>query len=327
MCLVIISKIMYNIEQINLSDLGNRTEHYDVFLCSSSFEERCLAIAKNISRDNVSRVLICHYYGPNHKSTENFNYLSELFGEKSHEIILQKKEPLSNYDELLSAIVESKCKSVLFDISTFTRETLMIALMLLKQDRFSDVKLTLCYTPAVRYSAQNEDKDNCWLSRGVQEIRSVVGYPGFSSSLKKTMMIVLVGLEVERAKILIENYEPDKLLLGLAPENKSWNQKLAEANRNCLDELAQNVGDYGIFNFSCIDVNLTIDILDQIIKDNQRLYNIVISAMNNKLSTLAVAEVALAHPEVQICYASTNQYNTDGYSYAEDKVYLLTLKA
>ena len=38
----------------------------------------------------------------------------------------------------------------------------------------------------------------------------------------------------------------------------------------------------------------------------------------------AVAEVALAIPEVQICYASTNQYNTDGYSFAEDKVYLLT---
>ena len=196
--------------------------------------------------------------------------------------------------------------------------------MLFKQDRFSDVKLQLCYTPAVRYSAQNEDKEKCWLSRGVQEIRSVVGYPGFSSSLKKTMMIVLVGLEVERAKILIENYEPDKLLLGFAPEDDSWNKKLAEANQDCFNELAQNVGDYGTFNFSCVDVNQTINILDQIITENQRFYNIVVSAMNNKLSTIAVAEVALAHPEVQICYASTNQYNTDGYSLAEDKIYLMS---
>lgn len=314
---------MYKIEQLKLSDLKDRTEKYDVFLCSSSFEERCLAVARNINRDTVSKALICHYYGNNHKSDENFARLTDLFADKCKEIKLLKSEPLSNYDELFSALVESECKSVLFDISTFTRETLLIALMLFRQNVFSTIKLQLCYTPALRYSAQNDDQTKSWLSKGVNGIRSVVGYPGFSSSLKKTMMIVLVGLEVERAKLLIENYEPDKLLLGFAPEDESLNKKLAEANRGCFNELAQNVGDYGTFNFSCIDVNQTVDVLNQIIDENQKAYNIVISAMNNKLSTIAVAEVSLAHPEVQVCYASTNQYNTDGYSDAEDKVYLI----
>lgn len=316
----------YEIEQVSLTEIRRRADHYDVFLCSSSFEERCLTIAKNINRNNISKVLICHYYGPTQKSDEKYACLLELFGDKSQEVKLQKKEPLANYDEILTAIIESQCRTVLFDISTFTRETLLITLMMFRQERFSNVKLQLCYTPAVSYSAQNKDKEKCWMSRGVQGIRSVVGYPGFYSSLKKTMMIVLVGFEVERAKILIENYEPDKLLLGFAPENDSWNKKLAEANHSCLEELAQNVVDYGTFNFSCIDVNQTISILNKIIIDNQKLYNIVISAMNNKLSTLAVAEVALAHPEVQVCYASTNQYNTDGYSNAEDKVYIVCPK-
>lgn len=314
---------MYKIEQLRLSDLKDRTEKYDVFLCSSSFEERCMAVANNINRDTISKALICHYYGTNHKSNENFARLTDMFADKCKEIKLLKSEPLSNYDELFSALVESECKSVLFDISTFTRETLLIALMLFRQNAFSAINLQLCYTPAVRYSAQNDDQTKSWLSKGVNGIRSVIGYPGFSSSLKKTMMIVLVGLEVERAKILIENYEPDKLLLGFAPEDESLNKKLAEANRGCFDELAQNVGDYGTFNFSCIDINQTVDVLNQIIDENQEAYNIVISAMNNKLSTIAVAEVSLAHPEVQVCYASTNQYNTDGYSDAEDKVYLI----
>jgi hypothetical protein len=315
---------MYKIEQLKLSDLKNRTEKYDVFLCSSSFEERCMSVAKSINRDSMSRVLICHYYGTNHKSNENFASLSKMFADNYKEIKLQKSEPLSNYDALFSALVETKCESVLFDISTFTRETLLIALMLFKQNSFSSVKLQLCYTPAVRYSAQDDDQSKCWLSKGVQEIRSVIGYPGFFSSLKKTMMIVLVGLEAERAKILIENYEPDKLLLGFAPEDKSLNKKIAKANRSCFEELSQNVGDYGTFNFSCIDVNQTVDTLNQIVEKNQNTYNIVISAMNNKLSIIAVSEVALTHPEVQICYASTNQYNTDGYSYTEDKVYLIS---
>ncbi len=314
---------MYKIEQQKLSDLKSRTEKYDVFLCSSSFEERCMAVAKSINRDSISKALICHYYGTNHKSNENFAGLTGMFADKCKEIKLLKSEPLSNYDELLSALVESKCESVLFDISTFTRETLLIALMLFRQNIFSSIKLQLCYTPAVRYSAQDDDQTKRWLSKGVHEIRSVVGYPGFSSSLKKTLMIVLVGLEVERAKILIENYEPDKLLLGFAPEDESLNKKLAEANRGCFNELAQNVGDYGTFNFSCVDVNQTVNVLSQIIEENQETYNIVISAMNNKLSTIAVAEVSLAHPEVQVCYASTNQYNTEGYSCAEDKIYLI----
>lgn len=315
---------MYKIEQQKLSDLKNRTEKYDVFLCSSSFEERCMAVAKNINRDTISKALICHYYGTNHKSNENFAGLTRMFADKCKEIKLLKSEPLSNYDEILTALVESKCKSVLFDISTFTRETLLIALMLFRQNVFSSIKLQLCYTPAVRYSAQDNDQTKRWLSKGVHEIRSVVGYPGFSSSLKKTMMIVLVGLEVERAKILIENYEPDKLLLGFAPEDESLNKKLAEANRGCFNELAQNVGNYGTFNFSCIDVNQTVDVLSQIIEENQETHNIVISALNNKLSTIAVAEVSLAHPEVQVCYASTNQYNTEGYSCAEDNIYLIS---
>lgn len=314
---------MYKIEQLKLSDLKERTEKYDVFLCSSSFEERCMAVARNINRNTVSKALICHYYGNNHKSNENFARLTDMFADKCKEIKLLKSEPLSNYDELFSALLESECESVLFDISTFTRETLLIALMLFKQNAFSAIKLQLCYTPAARYSAQNEDQTKSWLSKGVNGIRSVIGYPGFSSSLKKTLMIVLVGLEVERAKILIENYEPDKLLLGFAPEDESLNKKLAEANRGCFNELAQNVGDYGTFNFSCIDINQTVDVLNQIISKNQDAYNIVISAMNNKLSTIAVAEVSLAHPEVQVCYASTNQYNTEGYSDTEDKVYLI----
>lgn len=314
---------MYKIEQLRLSDLKDRTEKYDVFLCSSSFEERCMAVANNINRDTISKALICHYYGTNHKSNENFARLTDMFADKCKEIKLLKSEPLSNYDELFSALVESECKSVLFDISTFTRESLLIALMLFRQSAFSAIKLQLCYTPAIRYSAQNDDQAKSWLSKGVNGIRSVIGYPGFSSSLKKTMMIVLVGLEVERAKILIENYEPDKLLLGFAPEDESLNKRLAEANRGCFDELAQNVGDYGTFNFSCIDINQTVDVLNRIIDENQEAYNIVISAMNNKLSTIAVAEVSLAHPEVQVCYASTNQYNTEGYSDAEDKVYLI----
>ena len=47
--------------------------------------------------------------------------------------------------------------------------------------------------------------------------------------------------------------------------------------------------------------------------------------MNNKLSTLSIAAIAQKYPEVQICYALANQYNTESYSYPEDFIYVLSL--
>jgi hypothetical protein len=45
--------------------------------------------------------------------------------------------------------------------------------------------------------------------------------------------------------------------------------------------------------------------------------------MCNKISTLAAAAVTYKHPEVQICYASTNLYNTIAYSTPTNNIYII----
>ena len=265
--------------------------------------------------------LVCRYSGYLELTESNYKTMHELTTDKAKDISLDKDSPLSIYDTLYDALQEYRPKSILLDITTFTRETILIILMLLRQDAFKDIDVTLSYVPADRYSECNNDKD-IWLSKGVNGIRTILGYAGVNTSLKKTLLIVLVGFEKERAEILINSFEADKLYLGCVPPEESHNKALSEINKANFDRLTNLVGECNTFEFSCRYLDRTYSVLKEIIESNKEEYNIIISPMNNKLSTLAVANVAFDYPEVQVCYASTNQYNTEAYSSAADKVIL-----
>lgn len=309
-----------------LRDFSSSVEHYDMFICCSSFEERCLALASSISLDTIGTALVCQYVEPAQLSLKNHKKLMDLMGDKATEVSFDKDSPLAIYDTFYDVIQKRNPKSILLDISTFTRETILIALMLFRQDAFSEINVTLGYVPADRYSWANKDGINeTWLSKGVSEIRTVLGYAGSYSSLKKTLLVVLVGFEMERANILISNFEADKLYLGSVPPEESYNEELSNINKDNFKRLVSLVGTCNTFEFSCRNLEQTHNVLKQIVEENRDNYNIIISPMNNKLSTLAVATVAFDYPEVQICYASTNQYNTEAYSSPTNKVVLFDL--
>lgn len=315
---------MVKIEKINLSDLKKTENQYDLFLCSSSFEDRCLIVASYIHQKQFSSVLICHFSENYSKSEDNLKKLQGLFHLESEIIPLSKSKPLANYDALFDVFSQKSSKNVLFDISTFTRENLLIILQLFRQKPFKDINLTLCYNPSDKYSNFIKGGyENVWLSKGVQNIRSIVGYSGDFSPIKELMLIVLVGFEAERAQILINNFEPDKLYIGKASIINSQNADLAATNQYNFDKLIAFNSNSIDFNFSCVDIDITKRELATIIKANMDRYNIVVSPMNNKLSTLAVASMAFQFPEVQICYAVTNQYNVEAYSSPMNFVYMV----
>ena len=314
-------------EQIELKELKNTTNHYDLLVCSASFEERCLALASSLSSSAYERALIFRYRDPAELSEANNKKLVEVLGKKGEEVLIDKDSPLEIYDTLHDAILRNNAQTILFDISTFTRETILIALMLFRQEPFMDVNVTLGYVPADRYSrTANDDSTEIWLSRGVNEIRTILGYSGSFSSLKKTMLVVLVGFEKERANILINSFEADKLYLGHVPPTESYSEELSEINHTNFERLVCLSSGCSTFEFSCKDIQLTYDKLKELIDANREQYNIIISPLNNKLSTLAVATVAFEYPEVQVCYASTNQYNTEAYSSPADEAFFFDFK-
>ncbi len=311
-------------ETRTLEEFHSCDRHYDLLICSASFENRCLAVASSIDLSMIDKALVCRYSGYAELSEDNNTKLHEILTEKANGISFDKDAPLSIYDTLYDAIFECHPKSVIIDISTFTRETILIILMLFRQEVFKEIEVTLCYVPADRYSDCNggNNINDIWLSKGVNEIRTVLGYAGSFTSLKKTLLIVLVGFEKERAEILINSFEADKLYLGCVPPKESHNEELSFINKANFERLVRIVGECNVFEFSCRYLQQTHDKLTNIIEKNKDDYNIIISPMNNKLSTLAVANVAFEYPDVQVCYASTNQYNTEAYSSLANKVIL-----
>ena len=287
-------------ETKTLNEFRSCVRHYDLFICSASFEDRCLAVASSIDLRMIETAVVCRYSGYAELSEDNNTKLLETLAEKAKGISFDKDAPLSIYDTLYDAISECHPKSVIIDISTFTRETILIILMLYGENNTNDI----------------------WLSKGVNAIRTILGYAGSYTSLKKTLLIVLVGFEKERAEFLINIFEADKLYLGCVPPKESHNEELSRINKANFDRLVSLVGECNVFEFSCRYLQQTHDSLREIIEANKEDYNIIISPMNNKLSTLAVANVAFEYPDVQVCYASTNQYNTEAYSSPADKVIL-----
>lgn len=310
-------------ETKTLNEFQGSCRHYDMLICCASFEDRCLAVASSVNLSMVDKALVCRYSGYSELSESNFNKLHKVLSDKVKDIAIDKDAPLLIYDTLFDEISRYHPKSVIIDISTFTRETILIILMLFKQDIFKDISVTIGYVPADRYSDSPKDGTNdIWLSKGVNGVRSVLGYAGSFTSLKKTLLVVLVGFEKERAEFLINSFEADKLYLGCVPPQESQNEELSTINKMNFDRLVSVVGGCCVFEFSCRYLQQTYDVLKKIIDENKDDYNIIISPMNNKLSTLAVANVAFEYPDVQVCYASTNQYNTGAYSSPSQKVIL-----
>ena len=313
-------------KKINLSDINESLLGFDLFICDSSFESRCLEVANKINAEQFKKIIICHFEDNYVVANNNLEKLKNIF-KNSSILILSKNDPLLNYDEIYDEIIECDLKNVLFDISTFTRETFLIILQLFRQTPFQDKNLTLCYNPSDKYSSVSGEKlSDLWLSKGVQNIRSVLGYSGDFSPIKDLMLIVLIGFEEERAQIIIDNFDPDLLYIGKAPRADSGNGDLGEINQYNFDKIIEKNPYVCKFEFSCIEIVPTVKTLCEIIEKNRDKYNIVISPLNNKLSTLAVASTVFKYPEVQICYASTNLYNIEAYSSPSDFIYLIDAK-
>lgn len=315
---------MSTLKKIEKVEFLTRLENeFDLFICSSSFDSRCISIPNIVKKKSFANIRVCHFENNYECADIKHKEIIEILQTASSNletILLKKHDPLYNYDLLDSTFSEIKfCKTphILIDISTFTREILLIFIRFLTHNFNRNISVTFCYSPSANYPE--------WLSKGVKEIRSILGYSGDYSPLKRDFLIILVGFECERSQVVIDNYEPTKLFIGKADLSNSISEELGKINdkhfRNLLyrNSLAEE------FEFSCIDIEKTKNIISEIAQQYQNEYNIIVAPMSNKISTLGVAYAALENQNIQICYASTNQYNIDEKHSETDYVYCFNL--
>jgi len=306
--------------KILLTDLRGRVHPADVFVCSASFESRSQSVPEQLEGVAFTRVLICANENFPHVIKQGAKQLQHRFGSIARLVSLNTNDPLRTADRLQEAIddaLRSNLNRFLVDITTFTHESLLILLRIFQLRGVDSIEFL--YTTAKAYSIGDPDVQK-WLTKGIGEVRSVLGYPGRAVPSHKLHLIIMVGFEADRAERLLQEYEPSKVSLGLGAPDSSISPDHYKANKLFHQRLIQKYANVLEFTFSCFDPEAARDALRA---QALRLpkHNVLIAALNTKISTLGAALLALEDDSIQLCYATAHQYNEARYSTPGDHCY------
>jgi hypothetical protein len=298
----------------------------DIFICSASFESRCRSVSDFVEPPIVQHVLVCVNENFPDIVSSNGEYLLSRYAGKSAMVLLSTENPLQTADSLQEAVgatLDEPPQTYLVDITTFTHEALLILLKVLQLRLKMADSVTFVYATAAEYSVGDKDEDK-WLSKGIGEVRSVLGYPGRILPTRKSHLVIMAGFESERADRLIEEYEPNRISLGLGDPTSSISPDHYSVNRAIHAKIRAKYTDVMNFTFSCLDPIVTKSAVKahiQLLPD----HNVLIAPMNTKISTIGVALLAFEDNSVQLCYATAHQYNERNYSRPGDDCYLFSV--
>lgn len=312
-----------NSKKVPLNEINNELPKKFSYIGFASFEKRCLSLCKAIEKSRMKKVYILKNSDATANELCQARYAEiekECHDISSIPVSLEKPAiTTSNIVELIKQIQSDNEKRLVVDISTFTHEILAILIFVLFHFKEAFDELVFLYNGAVSYEP--------WLSKGCKEVRNVIGYPGRFRQNKRQHLIILTGFEHERATRLVEMLEPDKLSLGYGvdPTELTHSDTMSEKKKEFNSWIANIQGmDCITFDFSCTQIQKTINVLVKLIKE-YRDYNNIIVPLNTKLSTIATALVGIMNDEVQICYPIPEVYNP-AYSEPSENVTLIDMK-
>lgn len=304
--------------KVKLSKLNSTLQsEYDVFMCCSSFEARCLSVPQKIRKKNFKKVLIFKNKHGSDSIQEHAVKLESFFPLTAKVLDMNFEDPLSIADTISSEIGKgfaSKKISVLLDISTFTHEALMICLRILSLKK-NIASITCTYVNASDY-CPDLPTDKKWLSRGCKNLHSVLGYSGMLFPSQRDRLIVIVGYEYHRAADIISLFEPNALTLVYGSPRNSTTEKNKDANKlyaKLVQDMSFEYSDVECEVIPCDDPDQTAKKLEQIYESHPD-ENLIVIPMNNKLSTVGVVKSLLNNQAVQACYAPAVVYNEENYS-------------
>jgi hypothetical protein len=290
-----------------------------------SFEARSIAIANAFDGECWRSTTVFASKQRSDRARANLDALKVHLGGKLVPVELDTAAPLAVASELTGAVggfVERVgADAAVVDVTSFRREELLMLLAILKSklsDRNRRERWNLAYVGALNMGD--------WLSGKVTSVRSVLGFPGDIRPSRSTRLVVLLGFEVNRARSIIEAYEPKQVVLGMGYKAESINETLYVRNKKLFCDIRQEFQDSveTTFEFSARDPLKVQSELDKVIGSTDDS-NVVIAPLHTKLSTVGAGLYAVNHPNVQVCYAPVEEYNEDAYSAPGPDVFLVPL--
>ena len=317
-------------EKVKLRNINSTLEDvYDIFICSASFEERCLSIPRKIYRKKFKKIILFENRNGSDLLKANAQMIRELFPRNRKDIAVDFSEIntiVNAFSKELSIEKKRSKHTVLVDVTTFTHEELLICMKILLSSK--KIKNVICvYNNAAEYCAGVEIGKK-WLSQGAKLVHPVLGYPGMIFPTKKTHLIIIAGYEYSRAFSVIADVEPTSISLVYGSSISSLTEKDKEANaffKNVVSEMAFEYNNIEELEIPCNDPDAIANGLKQIYEQHRHM-NILVVPMNSKMSTLGVIKSLEGEESPQVCYAPALLYNELNYSCPGQDCYIYKFK-
>jgi hypothetical protein len=152
-----------------------------------------------------------------------------------------------------------------------------------------------------------------------------LGYPGDLTPGRPLHLIFLPGVEFDRAMRLCEEFEPNHVSIGIGAGDRDFDRTIRERTEQVGNKIKQFNASCSTFTFSTVDVIETAAVVTDVVMKKAG-FNCVIAAMSNKISTIGVALVGIAHQDIQMAYAEPVKYNVAHYSTPGDEIIFFRLR-
>ena len=279
-------------------------------VAAASFEERSLVTTRSFLEEAMCEptdVWLANVMEDNIQHQKNLVAFSKL-------VDLERVEPLNRFDSkelwkwTWKTIQAAPGGDIVVDITCFPRELLgmiLFAISLMRK-KFGKVLIEYVAAPKHGYATQNLELEESarWLSQGVHDIRSIIGFPGKFSGEKAGHLIALAGHEKGRLVEIVEYVEPRKLSIGCGEVGSSTTAGADEYSWEVVKELRTRVPEpkmetLGFRSDSVCDVY---DSLHRV-RLNFGIENVSLTVMSNKLSFVGAILFALNERRVRVVYA------------------------
>jgi hypothetical protein len=295
-----------------LSLAGSDVPTGAVILCCASFEERSYSLVNAlIERDDIKVVLFKNRESLQ-TTVEGRAVIKRAFGGRLREVEISKRDPLFTADVIASVLATlPSLQTVCIDISTFTREELFLIIRIVDDLSRYD-RTSFFYVRSRAYSMGSKVGEE-WLSRGVNDVRSVLGYPGDLTPGKPLHLVLLPGVEFDRAMRLCEEFEPNHVSVGVGVGNRAFDEETRKQVEIVSEKIERYNGSSSTFIFSTVDPIKTMKQILELAEAHSD-YNHIVSAMSNKISAFGVGLAGICNRRIQLTYAEPIEYNEKNYS-------------
>ena len=287
-----------NIQKIN----EYLPEEIDIFVCSSNHSERWYQVLSKTKCKNAKRVIILNKSKDNeNKITKFLNEKIDLYNNFSVSIIFDE-QPIKQWNLIYKKITSHILSSNGYCIIDLTEIPKDVIYSLILQVHHLDLKsrVFFIYASASSYEVSsytsNEDSIN--------KLSSVLGYSeNVKISNNKSHLILLVGFDVNLALALINDLEPFSISLGVGTDafTDDFYIKNQAFRENILSHLksTSSCEKISTFEFSCSDF---LKAKNSILHEAQGHENVILCALNTKISAAAAAVSALDNDNIRLCH-------------------------